>query len=217
MRKSIENNLSDLVSDYSKVREHLMIRVYSDMTMRGTPEAAPHKRKAGLILTSCMFYVTPDGQLITSWPITYDQMKDYGISAEQLWEDTLRCCLKEFPVRIDFLDRLTEDTVAIHEDIPQQKKILVVTNTHSVGGASAFFYPGVMEDIAQRLGESYYVIPSSMHEMIVIAESIAGCIPLTKMLREINRDVVEIKDILADFVLHYDAKTGELERAPEDR
>ena len=74
-----------------------------------------------------------------------------------------------------------------------------------------------MEDIAQRLGESYYVIPSSMHEMIVIAESIAGCIPLTKMLREINRDVVEIKDILADFVLHYDAKTGELERAPEDR
>jgi len=70
---------------------------------------------------------------------------------------------------------------------------------------SRFLYNDILEQIAGQIGESYYIIPSSIHETIVIPESESPCRQhLLEMVKEINETQVEIEDVLSDNVYFYD-------------
>ena len=85
----------------------------------------------------------------------------------------------------------------------------MLTNRSSVQGAAVLFYPGVMEKISEALGGGYYVLPSSVHELILVPDSMEpDTIQLIEMVREANATVVEHMDLLSDNVLHYDPEEG---------
>lgn len=87
----------------------------------------------------------------------------------------------------------------------------VLSNSRFYWGAGALFYPGVIERIHELLDGDFYVLPSSVHELILTA---AGDQEdpqqLVKMIREANRTVVDEKDILADDL--YICESGTLRR-----
>ncbi len=107
---------------------------------------------------------------------------------------------------------------------PDEKQLMyVLSNDTGVLGASVLFYPGVQEQIANVFDEGYTVLPSSVHEVLIVPDS-AGvdAASLKDMVREANRLVVEDKDILSDNIYHYDPKEKTLttvndrdDRAPE--
>lgn len=90
-----------------------------------------------------------------------------------------------------------------------QGGMYVLTNKSATFGASAMFYPDVKERIAEILGEGYFALPSSLHEMILVPDSSGVEIrQLQEMVREANRTVVEPKDILSDNVFHFSRGDG---------
>ena len=93
----------------------------------------------------------------------------------------------------------------------EKSNMYVLSNESGVLGASALFYPGVQEHIAEQLGESYYVLPSSVHEVLIVPESAGiGREELSGMVRAANNTVVEAKDVLSDNVMHYDKDEKQL-------
>lgn len=50
-----------------------------------------------------------------------------------------------------------------HAEIP----MVVVTNEDRVNGAATMFYPGVMDEIGEKLGGNFFVLPSSLHEPLL--------------------------------------------------
>ena len=89
---------------------------------------------------------------------------------------------------------------------------LMLTNRSTVFGASALFYPGVMERIANLLEGGYYVLPSSVHELIIISETLnPDLAEMQRTVREANETVVERADLLSDNLFHYDPAKEELE------
>ena len=77
-------------------------------------------------------------------------------------------------------------------------------------------YPGMMEMIADAAGGSYYVLPSSVDELIIVPDE--GNLSLRRLkttVRSINRSIVEEKDFLSDNVYYYDAGAGSFGFAPE--
>ncbi|MCR5734661.1 MAG: DUF5688 family protein [Lachnospiraceae bacterium] len=63
-----------------------------------------------------------------------------------------------------------------------------------------------LDEIAERLGESrMYVIPSSVHEVLVIPVR-GECIDIANMIREVNDTVVSREDILSYNLYLYDAE-----------
>lgn len=87
----------------------------------------------------------------------------------------------------------------------------VLSNESGMFGASALFYPGVQEKIAEAMGEGYAVIPSSVHEVLIVPDSLSpNMLELSEMVRNINRDVLDPKDVLSDNVMHYDKDRKEL-------
>ena len=77
-------------------------------------------------------------------------------------------------------------------------------------GASAIAYSGVAEKIRGLFGSDYFILPSSLHEVILIKDDgTSNTDDLKRMVVEANRSVVEPHDVLSDNVYYYD---GEIRR-----
>ncbi|MBR2739867.1 MAG: hypothetical protein IKD87_04285 [Oscillospiraceae bacterium] len=71
-------------------------------------------------------------------------------------------------------------------------------------GAAALFYPGIQERIAEVLGEDYYVLPSSVHEVLIMPQSSGlSTVQMMDMVENVNRAELSAEDKLADKVLLY--------------
>ena len=96
------------------------------------------------------------------------------------------------------------------DDTPE-KNIYVLSNKQNINGATSMLVSSMMDKAAEELGENYYVLPSSTHEVLLVPESFAREVEnLTSMVYEINRSVVNEMDFLSDTVYHYDAENRKL-------
>ncbi len=116
------------------------------------------------------------------------------------------------PIKENLLDRsdpLDPDDVA---------GMYVLSNESGSFGAAALFASGMKEKVADILGDSYYVLPSSVHETIIVPQS-QGIEEkdLVDMVKQANRSVVEPKDILSDNVYHYDRDSRSLGKVSLNR
>ena len=113
----------------------------------------------------------------------------------------------------------SENLLLSDEVIPNNEKdhMYVLSSDDGIYGASVLYYPEVKEQIAEKLGENYYALPSSLHEFLIVPES-AGMDPvdLGRMVYEANHQLVDPKDVLSDNVLHYDRNTKSLETIPSE-
>lgn len=84
----------------------------------------------------------------------------------------------------------------------------IMTNKYQINGASVLLYNGLLDGLAEKLGTDLYVIPSSIHELIIMpAED--GSLSLSKlsdMVKEINENHVKEEKILSDCAYYYDHK-----------
>jgi hypothetical protein len=66
-----------------------------------------------------------------------------------------------------------------------------------------------LEKIADAMDEDFYIIPSSIHEILILRydESIDPC-ELVRVIRDVNANVVEEQEVLSDSLYRYDRKTG---------
>ena len=90
----------------------------------------------------------------------------------------------------------------------------ILTNESGLNGAGVLFYPDMQKRLGEILRGSYYVLPSSLHEVIVMPEKSApGLGELEDMVKSANRTVVEPQDILSDRVFMFDVEKGRLAEA----
>ena len=73
-------------------------------------------------------------------------------------------------------------------------------------GAGVIGSKTILESIRKEKGD-FYIIPSSIHELIIVPASLGGTEGLTEMIKEVNSTVLEPEDILANELYKYD-ETG---------
>lgn len=97
------------------------------------------------------------------------------------------------------------------ECIPQddpQRLIKVVTTKHHDGqyGAAVLANTNMLDSIRNKIND-FYIIPSSIHEIIAIPKALGEQIDnLAMMVKEVNEEVVAPQDVLSNDVLMYDEK-----------
>ena len=83
----------------------------------------------------------------------------------------------------------------------------VLSNMSRLYGAGVIIYNGVLDMCRERLGGNYFILPSSVHEVILVPDS--GDVTkekLGEMVREVNATQVEEQEQLSDFVYYYDGE-----------
>ena len=82
----------------------------------------------------------------------------------------------------------------------------IMSNPIKMNGAATMAYPGVIRNFAETIRKNLYVIPSSIHEVILVPESGTEDTNLNDMVAEVNHTQVDPKEVLADHVYYYDRK-----------
>lgn len=128
--------------------------------------------------------------------ITKGMLKQYGITAAQLHEDAMDAAPKVRPVEYlkmgDVLGVIGENDLTI------------VTNEKRIHGAASILYPDVLEEVAERVHGAFFILPSSIHEVIIVPDDgKADAWALAKTVQEVNRLVLEPGDKLSDSVYRY--------------
>ena len=91
-------------------------------------------------------------------------------------------------------------------DFEAGEAMFILSNQAMVQGAAAFFYPGVQEKVAEVIGQSYFVIPSSIHELIIWPDDGShSAKELGEMVKDVNKTEVSPEEILSYKVFRYDA------------
>lgn len=79
----------------------------------------------------------------------------------------------------------------------------VVTNEEMVNGASVVFYPEMLDHIAKMFNGNIWILPSSIHEVLVICADQATPYELYEIVKSINHDQVDKSEQLSDLPLYY--------------
>ena len=89
--------------------------------------------------------------------------------------------------------------------------MFVLTNSFRSLGAACILYDELLTQLGNFLKENYYILPSSIHEVIIIPESQApNKDTLNEMVQEVNETQVEPEDVLSDHVYFYNCEKKEL-------
>ena len=72
--------------------------------------------------------------------------------------------------------------------------------------------PGVMEMIREKIGPDFVILPSSIHECLIV-KKLADIDEYRTMVREVNNTQVDPQDRLSDNVYYYDYNTNEIKIA----
>ena len=89
--------------------------------------------------------------------------------------------------------------------MPGEPVMLVATTQEVFMGAAVIQYPGFMEQAAEQIGGDFFVLPSSIHEVLLIPDDgKADFHELAAMVQSINETQVAPADRLSDNVYHYD-------------
>lgn len=88
----------------------------------------------------------------------------------------------------------------------------VATNSKKLNGACVMLYDGLLRDFARKVGRSFYIIPSSIHEVVLIPDTLDMDINYMKaMVKKVNGTEVSPDEVLSDNVYRYDIDTDRIE------
>ena len=83
-----------------------------------------------------------------------------------------------------------------------------LSTTVRTNGAIAIFHPGVAERIGQLMGCGFYMVFTSIHEVMIHSEKSAIPEDLKHVLEDTIRETTPPEDFLTYQVYHYDLETG---------
>ena len=176
----------------------------------------PHVLYHDLAIVFFILFEVDDAGTATI-PITNPFLDLWEIDTQTLYEiaqkntpSLLPATFKPMRVVIDeLLSRPGEDNVLV-DDI-----MFVLTNPLRSFGAACILYPGILEQIACQLGENFYILPSSIHEVIMIAESRSPSVgELSLLVQNTNHTQVNPEEVLSDTVYYYNFQKREFSETP---
>lgn len=88
------------------------------------------------------------------------------------------------------------------EELKAEKDIemYVLTNSIKTNGAACITYPNIIKDFAKEHDSDVYIIPSSIHEVILIPGTYWEKEKINKMILEVNANELDPVEILSDHV-----------------
>ena len=135
----------------------------------------------------------------------------WKVNARELYE----CALENTPLLQGYeladMDTVLEEMKALGgiddeeiEDMQQEVPMYVLSNKSRINGASCILYKDILKDFAMVVDKDLYVLPSSIHEVILLpSDGTQESEQLKEMVREINQSQVEKEEVLSDSVYYY--------------
>jgi hypothetical protein len=208
---------TDQVTDFSIARDRIIPRLVGLEANRKVLETRPHTVIADLAV-SYHILLREEADAMSSIAITYPLMESWGTNTEELHALALRnqqiLLSSTFMPMSKVLGRL----IGAGSEIsglpmlpvsPEDEAMYVLSNKTNTNGASALLDREIMQKVIETIGEDFFILPSSVHEVIIVPSTRdMSTTNLIDMVRDVNSTLLPPEDILSNNVYRYTLKDG---------
>ncbi len=206
----------DFFADYRKIRPTVVYKLINYEKNRELLEKVPHLPFLDLaIVFYCLLADTPVGNATVL--IHNSHLDMWHITCSELYRDARDNALRLLPAELkpmgEVLRELAWDSGngEAREEGDDELPMYVLTNSRKSLGAASILYSGMLGACESKVGEAYYLLPSSIHEVILVPVSVVpGAGDLLEMVRDINATQVRSTEVLSDNIYFYSPESGQL-------
>ena len=200
---------------YDKVKPHLGYKLINYEMNRELLQEVPHKRYLDLAIV-CYCNIVDDRLGKGTILIRNEHLDIWKIEKDILIRDSLKNMPLIFPPEVinmaDLLKELYDDPAQL---ICGKLPMYVLTTRARMYGAAAILYSGQLEAIAREVDDDFYLLPSSIHEIIILPKKYGTDEEyLSQMVDEINHEQVDIEEILSNHAYLYSRLTKDITLLP---
>lgn len=199
----------DSLRRYEEVEERIVFRLINQNANEEMLKTVPYVPYLDLAI---VFYVLLEIDTCgtASMLVQNIHLSQWRITKEELYRKSMARTPELLPCDFRSMEAVIEE-LADQPEPGKKGEMYVLSNQIRSFGAAAILYPGRLKRVAALLGENYYVLPSSVHEVIVVPErEVPEVDLLNEMIREINEVHVDPEEVLADHAYYFDRMSGEL-------
>lgn len=200
-----------------KGKELITFRVCGYEANKELLETMPHEKVGDMAMTYHLI-ATQNEDGFGSIRITDSLMKQMGLDEVELKSLSLDNALRMYPPTLKSMMEVVgeimygkaQEVGELGRELPEDT-MYVLSNSMGINGAASLFYLNLQEKIAETLACDYFVLPSSIHEVLIVPDN--GTMSqkdLAAMVKEINETQVLPNEVLTNNVYHYDKDIKEL-------
>ena len=214
LNKSRESIESDLIIDWNKARNKVYPKLINTKLNEDMLKDIPHRNLFDL---SVVYYVQAseieDSRKLCCLVNNFI-LDAWGISSEELYEVSKRNLETNKPALFSKLSifGLSEarELSDVTEEFIGEADMYVLTNRDNYMGAAYLMFPDIFERIASVAGDNLIILPSSVHELIIVKkESGMSTDFMASVVKEVNsHSLLSPDEVLSESVYGY--SEGEL-------
>lgn len=207
-----KNNVTfdvNILKHFDTIKDKIVYKVVNYRSNEKLLEQVPHKRILDLAV---VFYCLLDNEYGRSATalIYNNNLKNWNVTIDDVYKAALKNTPDLLHSKISSMAALFEkcgvnvdgEEVDLKDYVPSD--MYVLTNESKLNGAACILYENVLYDFAQKLGADLYILPSTVHEVILLPKlSMFEKDELVNMVKEVNTEGVAADEVLSDHVYEY--------------
>ena len=200
--------------DLNNAKEKVIFQLINTEQNKELLAGLPHREWQDLSVMYRMF-IKEDHTGLSSCMITNSLAEKLGMTEEELFKLAAENTKRIFPpvvksmkeVLWELYEKQGMPEAVINMmlgDAPEHDQMFIISNTKNMNGAISMLYEDRLHELAERLGNDLFILPSSVHETIAVPAREGDAEMLAAMVTEINMAQVDLKDRLSNQVYLYD-------------
>ena len=195
--------------NFDNIKDNIVFKIINRQKNRELLMDVPHIDYLDLAIVFC--YIFRSGELNNATILIHNShMESWKVSANDLMkcarENTPKLMGYRFKSILDYLRSLynMEGLEMAEGESEENVPMYILSNREGLFGAGCILYAGLLKELSERLHSSFYVFPSSIHEVILLAdENKEEAIRYRELVEEINKNEVAAEEVLSDSVYFY--------------
>ncbi len=196
--------------EYDRLKERIAYKLINLEKNKKFLEDTPYMQYLDLAI---VFYVIVEvtDQGSATMIVKNSNLVEWRIDILTLYQQAMINVEYLLPARFQTMTSVISEIMDINCEDVSEESMYVLSNTRRNYGAACILYPDKLKEIATYLDSDYYVLPSSVHEVIIIPEQeYLVKEEMEKMVCEVNETQVSEEEILSNKVYCYHRESERL-------
>lgn len=209
--------------DFRQAKHNIVFRLINYERNELLLKEIPHHKFLDLAVVFCFLVCDAKGKGQASILIRNEHLEYWGVSEKEImglaYHNTPKLLGYDFIGMGQILGELCLDKDEKEISPPATNtmpEMTILTNRSRVNGAACLVYPGILREFAQKTGSNLVILPSSIHEVILIPvkeNTIPDREKFCRMICEVNETQVADTEVLSDHPYFYDSVAAEISAA----
>lgn len=196
----------DFVTSFEGVKDRIVLRLINRDSNRKLLEDVPYLPFMDLaIVFHVLIEMDTYGDHLATMLVRNEHMEIWDVAVQDLYLHGIKNSERLLPAQVSGMCMLLNHYLEDEESIGDEDELMyVLTNQKRAFGAAAILYKDQLKKIGMLLQDSFYILPSSVHEVIVVpARKSVDEERLKEIVFEINHTQVAEDEILSDNIYFY--------------